>query len=315
MNKSNHNLCAIDVGKYELVIAQNDMNKTLSIENTMASIKPWINSLKPNSQVIMESTGTYHLLVAELLIKAGHQVFLVNGYQLSQYRKSVGQRAKTDISDAKLLLRYLINEYDMLKPWQPINPNIRKIRQLLRKRATLVSLKKSLLQSLSDLEEIDSKVAVASIESTINKLNKLMASLIQSDDRLNDAAQRCQQITGVGVLTATALTSSFYRGNFRNADAFVAYQGLDLVAKDSGTKKGIRKLSKQGDSEVRRLLHNAAMSACRVGHWKAYYESYLARGLARTQALVILARKIVRVAFCLLKTGTNFDPVRAFPSS
>jgi len=314
MNKSgNNHFSAIDVGKYEVVIAQNDMNKTQTLLNEMACLEKWVKTLKPNTRVIMESTGTYHLLVAELLQNAGHEVFLVNGYQLSQYRKSVGQRAKTDITDAKLLLRYLMNEYQVLNEWQPIDPNIMKIRKILRRRAQLVSVKKSLLQSLSDVDEIDAKDTVSSIENGIKQLNKILSSLLKSNDRTHDAAQRCQQITGVGPLTSTALTATFYRGSFRNSDAFVAYLGMDLVARDSGKKKGIRRLSKQGDSEVRRLLHNAAMSACRVGPWKAYYERYLERGFTRTQALVIVARKIVRVAFSLLKTGVNYDPTLAFP--
>ncbi|WP_355661033.1 transposase [Halomonas salifodinae] len=33
--------------------------------------------------------------------------------------------------------------------------------------------------------------------------------------------------------------------------------------RDSGTQRGRRKLTKQGDPEVRRLLYNAAMAAIR----------------------------------------------------
>ncbi|MEM9604878.1 MAG: IS110 family transposase, partial [Pseudomonadota bacterium] len=45
------------------------------------------------------------------------------------------------------------------------------------------------------------------------------------------------------------------------------------------------------------------------------YERYLARGFERTQALVILARKIARVAVSLLKTGRDYDQALLFGSA
>ena len=44
--------------------------------------------------------------------------------------------------------------------------------------------------------------------------------------------------------------------------------------------------------------------------WKPYYEAQLAKGLSKTAATVILARKMVRVAFAVFKTNTPFDPSR-----
>ncbi|WP_139271738.1 transposase, partial [Pseudomonas sp. NFACC04-2] len=102
--------------------------------------------------------------------------------------------------------------------------------------------------------------------------------------------------------------TAFMRGHFVNGDAFIAFLGLDLRPKDSGKKHSPRYLSKKGDGELRRLAHTAAMAACRSPTWKPYYESYLARGLARTQALVILARKLCRVAFALMKKQSEYRP-------
>ena len=98
------------------------------------------------------------------------------------------------------------------------------------------------------------------------------------------------------------------RGRFASSDAFIAFLGMDLRAKDSGKKNGTRRLSKKGDAEIRRLAHNAAMAACRSPTWKPFYESYLARGLAKTEALVILARKLCRVAFALMKNQSEYQP-------
>ena len=118
--------------------------------------------------------------------------------------------------------------------------------------------------------------------------------------------QRCKALEGVGDLTAYALVMAFLRGDFRNSDAFVAFLGMDVHVKDSGTRTGKRKLTKKGDSETRRLLYCAAMAARGSARWAGVYQGYLDRGLAKTQALVILARKLVRIAFALMKNRTDY---------
>jgi hypothetical protein len=52
------------------------------------------------------------------------------------------------------------------------------------------------------------------------------------------------------------------------------------------------------------------MAACRSATWKPFYEGYLARGFKKTQALVILARKLARVAFALMKNQSEYQPNR-----
>ncbi len=114
----------------------------------------------------------------------------------------------------------------------------------------------------------------------------------------------------MGPLTATALVHALDRGEFKSSDSFVAYCGLDPRANDSGQKKGRRKLSKQGDILLRRLLYTAAMSASRLAVWKPLYERYKARGLSQVQVLCILARKMARLAWALVRQRTTFDPNR-----
>jgi hypothetical protein len=50
------------------------------------------------------------------------------------------------------------------------------------------------------------------------------------------------------------------------------------------------------------------MSASRTKAWKGYYEEQRARGFSTTQALVMLARKLARVVFALLKGQSEYRP-------
>ena len=135
------------------------------------------------------------------------------------------------------------------------------------------------------------------------RLQEILAQVNWSAD-----SQRCQAIEGIGPLTAAALTMTFHRGRFRGADAFIAFLGLDVRVRESGKMRGRRKLTKKGDPELRRLLYLAAMQASRSATWKAFYQRHLERGLSKIQAFVILARKLARVAFALLKNQSEYQP-------
>jgi len=138
------------------------------------------------------------------------------------------------------------------------------------------------------------------IEKTINDQLKEAGLLAQ--------LKRCLKVEGIGFLTGARLVTAFQRGDFRNADAFIAFLGMDLRVLKSGQKDGRRSLTKRGDPEARRLLHNAAMSASRTAAWKGFYEEQRARGFSTTQALVMLARKLARVVFALLKGQSEYQP-------
>jgi len=101
---------------------------------------------------------------------------------------------------------------------------------------------------------------------------------------------------------------AFHRGKFRSSDAFIAFLGLDVRVRDSGTCRGRRRLTKKGDPELRRLLFLAAMQAKRQPAWASYYQRFIKRGLAPIQALNVLARKLARVAFSLMQNRTDYVP-------
>lgn len=81
------------------------------------------------------------------------------------------------------------------------------------------------------------------------------------------------------------------------SDAAVAFVGLNPRACDSGQKQGRR-----------RLLYNCAQAAARTPTWKPYYTQLKTGKFSTTQALVILARKFLRIAFSLWQQpDTTFD--------
>ncbi|UFH49910.1 IS110 family transposase [Pseudomonas sp. KNUC1026] len=300
----------VDVAKDELVIYRSDCDSLTRIPNTKPQIKAWLRSLPAQTAIALEPTNAYHYDVTELAHAAGFDVFVIDGYRLNNYRKGIGQRAKTDPCDARLLARYLKNEGDEQRPWSPPPPAYRKLQSLLRRRAVVVKSLQCMQLSLDGEPAL--KAELAQIKRQLGLALRSMEKKIHEalrEANLLSHAKRIQAIEGIGPLTAAGLIMAFIRGDFTSSDAFIAFLGLDLRVSDSGRKQGQRCLSKRGCGEIRRLLHNAGMSASRTAQWKGFYEHHRARGLATTQVLVMLARKLARVAFALMKGGTEYQAV------
>jgi transposase len=299
----------VDVSRAELWICRQDTPEVQTLPNKPSAIRHWLRSLPGPVQLAVEATNTYHVPLVEEAHRLGHTVYLVDGFRLSRYRDSVGGRAKTDRSDAELLLRYLEREGRDLRPWGPPPTGYVALSRLLHRRATLVQARQRLRQSLADMPEL--KAASRTLFKELAQLDRLMqrrmGELLKQAGREADA-RRCQAIEGIGPLTSAALANTFQRGAFSTSDAFIAFLGLDVRVRDSGTRRGRRCLTKQGDAELRRLLYTAAMAARRTARWQPFYQRYLNRGLKPIQALVILARKLARIAFALMKSQTQYDP-------
>ena len=302
-------IVGVDVAKDELVIYHAQSDRLETIPNTKAEIKKWLKALSAPVDVAIEATNIYHQEFADLAYAQGCVIYMIGGYELSHYRKGVKVRAKTDALDARLLARYLNNEGHQLHPWTPPSPLYCRLISLFRRRAALVQARVSLKQSWSNEPLL--KRAFENQIKAMQRLEILLEKTIQTQLEaagLGAQLKRCMKVEGIGLLNGARLLTSFQRGDFRNADAFIAFLGLDLRISDSGKKKGRRCLSKRGDPEARRLMHNAAMSARRTAAWKGFYEALRARGLSTTEALVALARKLARVVFALLKNQSEYLP-------
>lgn len=303
----------VDVGKHELVCCRHDDQGLESIANEPGAIRQWLRGLPAGAALAVEATSTFHLKLIELAHQSELAVYLINGYQLSNYRKGVGTRAKTDACDARLLARFLHNEKDELRRWTPPPKAYRRVQTLLQRRARLVQSKTGLKQSFEGLSELQNsaRAVLRRMEHLEQLINKRLTQAAREAGWWPDV-RRVQAIEGIGPINAIALVMSFNRGAFRSSDAFVAFLGLDVRPRDSGAQVGRRKLTKQGPAELRRLLYNAAMAARNhSARWNALYEYHLNKGLAKTQALVILARKLARVAFALVRNQRQYQPAGA----
>lgn len=308
----------VDVSKAELVIATHGQDDGLSVPNECTAIQQWLRTLAPGSLVAMESTGRYHQLLANLATSVAVPVFVLNARDVYFYAKGLGARGKTDRVDAAVIARYLAEHHDRLHPYHAPSASQAELEQLLGQRWTVVTKRTALRESLQACGASIAQAASqldAAFAALLHALDGRITALINADAQLQRARSLLQSIVGVGPQSSALLTSLLARVPFASSDALVAYSGLDPRANDSGRSRGRRRLSKRGDPALRRQMFMAAMSACHASPFATTYQALRARGLKSTEALVILARKILRIAFAVWRSGQPFEAFRVTPSS
>ena len=307
----------VDVSKAKLVIGQNESMALSEISNTAESVAAWLASLPVGSVVAMEATGIYHRLLAQLAHATGMVVYVLNPQALKHYAQAIGQRAKTDRIDARMIARYAEHERSKLRIWQPPQPAADALSRLLVRRQVLVNARQMLCQSLSGMPILKGprQTLLASFKRTINGVELLIGTELARVPQMAALHRRLTSIVGIGEIVAAQLVAIFSAFHCTRADAVIAYTGLDPRPDDSGTHRGKRRLSKRGLALLRCLLYNAGMSAANSKLFKPLYTQLRARGLASTEAIVILARKLARIAFALHKSGQTFDAQKHFKTA
>lgn len=294
----------IDVAKAELVIACGGHVSKLA--NEASAIAQWLQSLPAGSVLAVEASGGLEQPLLAAAHASGQRCYLLNPADVRHYARAVGLRAKTDRVDALLLARYIEAEHTRLHAWQPGLAVQRELDQLFKQRALLVKTRQQIRLALTEPHRL-----LRGVQPLLTQYAKLLRTLErQIRDKLAllpTAAQYLRQlrsIPGIGWLNAAYLTNLLLRVSFTGSDALVAFAGLDPRARDSGSMRGRRKLSKRGPALMRQLLYNAAMAAARNETFKSMKTALAARGLPITAIYNIIARKLLRIAFAVFKTQT-----------
>jgi transposase len=151
-----------------------------------------------------------------------------------------------------------------------------------------------------DLRVLDERVA---------ELDRELELIARSDP----AARRLQQLRGVGPIVATALVAAVGDGGqFRNGRQMAAALGLTPQQHSSGGKERHLGISKRGDAYLRTVLIHGARSAMHTAKGKQDRLSQWVLTLAARRhpnvVATALANKTARIAWAMLKRGTDYQP-------
>jgi len=266
--------------------------------------KPW---------VCMEATGAYSLPLAEFLAAQGLRVSVVNPAKIHAFGKSELSRAKTDKADAKLIARWAARQGEDRPAWNPPPRPVRELQALLRRGEDWLEIRQ---MERNRLDTADPAVA-GSIDTLLETLEKELASTrdairrrVDGDPGLENRRNLLETIPGIGPATrAWLLVALSEHYGFTDAKQAVAPAGLAPRLQESGTWKGKTRIAKTGDPRLRKALYMPAL--CAAVHnpaIRAFCARLSARGKNGKAVVCAAMRKMIHLAFAILKSGKPFDP-------
>lgn len=303
-------VAGFDVAKSEIVVWHEGVQ--VKLENTAKALARFLKTLPSETKIGVESTGRFHWKLVEAALGLGLPVYVLNPREVKMYRRSLNFRVKSDRVDAETIARFVEKEHERLRIYVPPGAKAVLGSELMRMREKLVHCRMQIAASMDPMpaalrkEMLAAEQALQSLTQAIEDLDRRLRDLVRDEPLYS----RLLKVPGFGPLTACALTLLLTRLKFAKSDSLVAFVGLDLEVRDSGASTGRRKLTKRGDRRLRCLLFTAATSATQCSCWKPFYENAKAKGWKPTQAILILARKMLRIAWVLDNKSIDFDPAK-----
>ena len=262
----------------------------------------------------LEATGTYGEALSLFLYQGGHTVSVINPAAIRAFAGSRLSRTKTDRVDAELIARFCLAQEP--PQWTPLPAEVRELQALVRRLESLIEMRVAEDNRLSSIITVD--VVRQSVEEHLTYLNEqikrteeLIRTHIKSHPTLKRHSELLDSIPGIAETTAALLLAEMTDiTQYRSARQVAAYAGLVPRERQSGSSvRGRTRLSKIGNARLRKALYFPAITAIRCSpFFQVWAEGLLQRGKSKMSVICAVMRKLVHLAYGVLKTGQPFDP-------
>jgi transposase len=261
----------------------------------------------------LEATGVYGDSLATYLYDAGHTVSVLNPAVIKAYAESRLSRAKTDKADSTLIAQFCAERHP--PAWQPLPAEIRELQALSRRLDSLGEIRQMEANRLevAGTEAVKESLSghLAYLDEEIVRTQQLIRSHIERHPGLRKQRDLLLSIPGIGETTAAKLLGEILDVKlYTGARQLAAFAGLAPRLHESGSSVRKRaRLSKAGAPRLRKALYFPAISAIKYNPYvKDLSERLRARGKCPMQVIGAAMRKLVHLAYGVLKSGKPFDP-------
>jgi len=313
--------CCLSVINTEQLVKVRSSRKFANSSSGFKKLVEWIDlNTKEELAVffVMEATGVYHEQLAWYLHHKGLSISILLPNKAKKYLQANGAKSKNDKIDAQGLSR--IGAEKRLELWVPPSKYLYDLRSCTRQHQSLNDMHCAVNNQLEAIthSQFQSKAIIKQLKKTMQlleqqmkEMEKVIQKIIKEDEILSSHYKNISAIKGIAMLSFAVIaaeTNGFTL--FKDAASLVSYAGYDVVENQSGNHVGHTKISKKGNSRLRRILHMPALCAVREDQpqFKRLYERVYNRTGIKMKGYVAVQKKLLVMSYYLWKKNEAYDP-------
>lgn len=308
----NQTYIGIDISKCHFDLCVLPESKEYQFENDPEGIKQCLKMLEVlrPKLTVMESTGGYEVALATELHLAGLAVAVVNPRQIRDYARAVGQIAKTDKIDARIIARFASTVEPPAK--DVLDAKARQLKALVARRDQLVRMR---VAESNRMEHAAGKDIVRSIEAVLKTIER---QIVQVDGQIMEHIEQSPQFKrkadivdsapGIACTTASMLVTQLPELGLLNRRQIAALVGVAPMNRDSGTFKG-KRMTGGGRRGIRTALYMPTLVAIRHNPViREFYNRLLAKGKPKMIAIIASMRKLLTILNTMVAKNEFWNP-------
>ena len=299
----------IDVSKAELEVAVGEEGWTVS--NDESGIETLLEQLRerPIELVVLEATGGHETPAAAVLAEAGLPVVVANPRQVRDFARAMGQLAKTDRIDARVLALFA----ERVRPEVRALPDedTQELKALLARRRQLLEMmvaEKNRLKMASTAVEKDIREHIEWLKRKLKSVDSDLERRIKASPVWSTKEDLLRSVPGIGPVVSRTLIGELPELGKLNRQQIAALAGVAPLNRDSGTLRG-KRMGWGGRRSVRVALYMAALTASqRNPAIRVFYQRLRARGKPPKVALTACMRKLLVIVNAMVRDGVSWSP-------
>lgn len=302
----------IDISKCHFDLYVLPEGKEYQFENNPKGIRQCLHELREvrPKLIVMEATGGYEVALATELHLAGLAVAVVNPRQIRDFARAVGQIAKTDKIDARVIARFASTVEPPAK--DVLDAKSRQLKALVARRDQLVGMhvaESNRMEHAVDKDIVRSiKAVLKTIERQIVGVDSQISEHIVQDPQLKRKADIVDSAPGIACTTASMLVTRLPELGLLNRRQIAALVGVAPMNRDSGTFKG-KRMTGGGRRRIRTALYMPTLAAIRHNPViREFYNRLLAKGKTKMTAVIAAMRKLLTILNTMVAKNEFWNP-------
>jgi transposase len=301
----------IDVSKKNLDVVIRPSGEYFQVPNSPEGHRQLIERLKPLDigAIVLEASGGWERACTAALVDADLPVAIINPRQARDLARGLGKLAKNDRIDAGVLA-YCAQHCQVKKAVKVPEKQARLEALVVRRRqlvATRATEQTRLEQTLVKEAQKDVQQSVSFLNKHIDKIEKQIATLIDSDDHFGELSKIIDSVPGIGPTTAAVLVAELPELGSLNRQQASALVGVAPYHNESGTRKGKRSIY-GGRLPLRCSLYMATLTATTKNDViKTFYQRLIAAGKPFKVAMVACMRKLLSILNQMVKNRQHWN--------